>query len=161
MDTKIDFTDSVNIKASVKISKDEIEKELNNEAKRAAKSMKIDGFRKGKVPVAVVIQRYKNELLQESEHTLLKRAVNSVLKDNKKDTKDLVSEPFFDKYDNKDGEINSSFVLSFKPSVKLGEYKGLVPTPSKPIIKDEDVDLRIKELLKKEASVEAIKKTEA
>lgn len=157
MDKKIEFADNVNIKASIVLSKEEIEKELNNEAKRAAKSMRIDGFRKGKVPVSVVMQRYKDELIQESKNTLLKRGVDEVLKDHAKSAKDLIGEPFFDKFEDKEGVVKASFVASFKPEVKLGDYESLIPELSKVEISDEEVNKKLDELLKNHGELEAIK----
>ncbi len=47
-------SDSANISVTAKIEKSDIEKEINKIAKRLAKREKIDGFRKGKVPVSII-----------------------------------------------------------------------------------------------------------
>ena len=51
--------DTANASISAKIPSAEVKSKLENLAKKAAKNMKIDGFRAGKVPVNVVLKRYK------------------------------------------------------------------------------------------------------
>ena len=54
--------DEANAVISATIAKETIEINLDKVAKQAAKTMDIQGFRKGKVPVAVVKQRYADKL---------------------------------------------------------------------------------------------------
>lgn len=58
MQVKAQKIDSVNASASVKIEPSNIQEEVQNLAKNASKSIKMDGFRPGKVPVSAVIKRY-------------------------------------------------------------------------------------------------------
>ena len=62
--------DSVNVEVSAKIKSDEIKASVEKLAKKAAKTMKVDGFRQGHVPVAIVLKRYEKELTSDAEQDI-------------------------------------------------------------------------------------------
>lgn len=157
MEVKAKQLDSVNATASVKIPSGMIKSEVENLAKKASKSVKMDGFRQGKVPVNAVLKRYEKELTQNAEQNLFKTAVNSALKELKKESKELVGEPYFEKFDRKDGEIIAELILSFKPEIKLDDYEKLIPKYEIPKVSKEEIDKKKEELLKRFATAEAIK----
>lgn len=158
MDKSILFSDLVNIKAKIKLSVEEINKELDKEAGKTAKKIKIDGFRPGKVPKNVVLQRYKEELIKEAKNTLLKKGIEELIKENDKNFKDLVSEPFFEDYkeDEEEGFLEADIIISFKPKIELDDYESLIPKIEEIKISEEDIKLKEKELLKKEAKLEVV-----
>lgn len=157
MEVKAKQLDSVNATASVKIPSGMIKSEVENLAKKASKSVKMDGFRQGKVPVNAVLKRYERELTQNAEQNLFKTAVNNALKELKKESKELVGEPYFEKFDRKDGEIIAELILSFKPEIKLDDYEKLIPKYEIPKVSKEEIDKKKEELLKRFATAEAIK----
>lgn len=157
MEVKAKQLDSVNATASVKIPSGMIKSEVENLAKKASKSVKMDGFRQGKVPVNAVLKRYERELTQNAEQNLFKTAVNDALKELKKESKELVGEPYFEKFDRKDGEIIAELILSFKPEIKLDDYEKLIPKYEIPKVSKEEIDKKKEELLKRFATAEAIK----
>lgn len=157
MEVKAKQLDSVNATASVKIPSGMIKSEVENLAKKASKNVKMDGFRPGKVPVAAVLKRYQKELTQDAEQNLFKSAVDSALKELKKEAKELVGEPYFEKFDRKDGEIVAELALSFKPEFKLDGYEKLIPEYQTPKVTKKEIDEKKEELLKRFATPEAIK----
>ncbi len=157
MEVKAKQLDSVNATASVKIPSGMIKSEVENLAKKASKSVKMDGFRPGKVPVSAVLKRYERELTQDAEQNLFKSAVNSALQELKKENKELVGEPYFEKFDRKDGEIIAELILSFKPEIKLEGYEKLIPEYQTPKVSKKEIDEKKDELLKRFATPEAIK----
>lgn len=157
MQVKAKQVDSVNASASVKIAPARIQEEISNLAKNASKNIKMDGFRPGKVPVSAIIKRYEKELRQDGEQNLLKKAVDEALKELKKDGKDLVTEPYFEKFERKDGGIETELILSFKPIVKLEGYEALIPKFDMPKVSKKELDEKKKEILKTLATTEAIK----
>lgn len=149
--------DSVNASADVKISATLIKEEIQNLAKKASKSVKMDGFRPGKVPVSAVLKRYEKELTQDAEQNLFKSAIDSALKELKKEVKELVGEPYFEKFDRKDGDIIAKLTLSFKPEFKLEGYEELIPEYQTPKVSKKEIDEKKEELLKRFATTEVIK----
>lgn len=156
MQVKAQKIDSVNASASVKIEPSNIQEEIQKLAKNASKNIKMDGFRPGKVPVSAVIKRYEKELSKDAEQNLLKNAVDEALKELKKESNELVAEPYFEKFERKDG-IEAEFVLSFKPEVNLEGYEALIPQFETPKISKKELDEKKKEILKTLATTEAIK----
>ena len=72
---------SANGIVSATISKAVIEAKEKEIAKKAAKDMKFDGFRKGKVPVQVVISRYGAQIRQDSQNAIIQEVYEIGIKD--------------------------------------------------------------------------------
>lgn len=161
MEVTAKLIDFANANATVKIAQGAIKAEVEKLAKKASKTMKMDGFRAGKVPVAAILKRYEKELTRDAEQDLLRSAVDNALKEIKKEAKDLVGEPYFEKFDRKDGDIEAQMVLSFRPEVKLDGYEALVPTYNTPKVTQKEIDAKKEELLKRFATPEAIKEARA
>ncbi|MEB2807767.1 trigger factor [Campylobacter upsaliensis] len=157
MEVKAKQLDSVNATASVKIPSGSINTEVENLAKKASKTIKMDGFRPGKVPVSAVLKRYEKELRNDAEQNLFKNAVDSALKELKKDLKELVGEPYFEKFERENDAIIAELVLSFKPKLKLDGYEKCIPEFSTPKVSKKEIDEKKNELLKRYATTEAIK----
>ncbi|TNB58117.1 trigger factor [Campylobacter helveticus] len=157
MEVKAKQLDSVNATASVKIPSAAIKNEVENLAKKASKTIKMDGFRPGKVPVSAVLKRYEKELISDAEQNLFKNAVDNALKELKKEIKELVGEPYFEKFDRENGEIIAELILSFKPELKLEGYEKCIPEFSTPKVSKKEIDEKKNELLKRYAATEAIK----
>ena len=161
MQVKAKFEDKVNAVASVNIPRQKIDDEIKALAQKASKSIKMDGFRPGKVPASAVMKRYEKELIKDAEQNLLKNAVDEALKELKKDGKELVAEPYFEKFERKDSGIETQLVLSFKPQVDLKGYEALIPKFSAPKAEKKELDEKKKELLKSLATTEPIKSKRA
>ncbi len=161
MEVKARQLDSVNASACVKIPSEDIQAELQNLAKKASKTLKIDGFRPGHVPVAVVLKRYEQGLRSDAEQKLLKDALNNTLKELKKDSKELVGEPYFEKFDRKDEEIDLEFVLSFRPEIRLDDYEKYIPKYEEPGATEKEKDEKKAELLRAHASLEPVREKRA
>lgn len=161
MQVKAKFEDKVNAVASVNIPRQKIDDEIKALAQKASKSIKMDGFRPGKVPASAVMKRYEKELSKDAEQNLLKNAVDEALKELKKDGKELVAEPYFEKFERKDSGIETQLVLSFKPQVDLKGYEALIPKFSAPKAEKKELDEKKKELLKSLATTEPIKSKRA
>lgn len=157
MEVKAKQLDSVNAAASVKIPSGSINTEVENLAKKASKTIKMDGFRPGKVPVSAVLKRYEKELRNDAEQNLFKNAVDSALKELKKDLKELVGEPYFEKFERENDAIIAELVLSFKLELKLDGYEKCIPEFSTPKVSKKEIDEKKNELLKRYATTEAIK----
>ncbi len=124
-----------------------LKKNLDKVAKQAAKTMDIQGFRKGKVPVAVVKQRYADKLTEDAESEALRAILADALKELDIKNEDIVGEPTFSKYDKKeDGSIEVEVKVACKPSIDLGDYKALVPNVEEKTVSAEDLDARLEEM---------------
>ena len=152
-------TNEANAVVTATIQADTIKANLNKLAVQAAKTMDIQGFRKGKVPVAIVKSRYAEKLTQDSEGEAVRDVLSAALADLKIDNSDIIGEPAITKYDKKeDGNIDIEIQISVKPEVQLGDYKSLLPEIENKEVSDEEVDTRINEMASGSAPLEKIKR---
>jgi trigger factor len=157
--TKID---EANALISGTISAQTIENNLNKVALQASKTMNVQGFRKGKVPVAVVKARYGEKLRQDAEGDAVREALKNGLTELNINNKDLIGEPAITKFDQKeDGSIEFEVTMSVKPEVVLGDYKSFIPTMSLPEISESEIDEELKNIAEQGASLEPIEQARA
>ncbi len=148
--------DSANAVVDAKISAATLGKKEDKIAAKAAKSMKVDGFRPGKVPVHVVKARHKDQIKQDAEQEVLKELFDEALKQLDTNFEEVVGEPQISKFDRVDDGLEVEVKVSFKPTIDVTGYKELVPEYKTPRIMKKDVESRIKEILKSAASMRVI-----
>ena len=162
MEFNANRVDEANALVSATITKETVESNLDKVAKQAAKTMNIQGFRKGKVPVNVVKQRYADKLLEDAEAEALRKVLNDGIKELNIASEDLIGEPNISKFDKKeDGSIEVEIAVASKPKIDLGDYKSLLPA-----IEDKDIDAkiiddRLEEIAKSSAPLEKLAKKRA
>lgn len=151
--------DEANVVISATIAKETIETNLNNVAKQAAKTMDIQGFRKGKVPVAVVKQRYGSKLTEDAESESLRAVLTEGLKELEIANEDLIGEPAISKFDKKeDGSIETEIKVATKPNVDLGDYKALLPKVEDQKVEESEITEKLEEMAKQSAPLTKIKR---
>ena len=74
-------TNEANAVVTATVEANAIETSLNRLAKEASKTMDVQGFRKGKVPVAVVKSRYADKLTQDAEGEAIREILAGALKE--------------------------------------------------------------------------------
>ena len=162
MEFSANRVDSANAVITATIAKEVVESNLDKVAKQAAKTMNVQGFRKGKVPVAVVKQRFAEKLTEDAEAEALRKVLNDGIKELNIASEDLIGEPNISKFDKKeDGSIEVEIAVASKPKIDLGDYKSLLPA-----IEDKDIDAkiiddRLEEIAKSSAPLEKLAKKRA
>jgi trigger factor len=162
MEFKANRVDEANVEITATLSKELIEKNLDKVAAQAAKTMNVQGFRKGKVPVAVVKQRYADKLLEDAQGEAIRKVLNEGLKllDLKND--DLIGEPSISKFDKKEnGSVELEISVACKPKIDLGDYKTLVPEVKAVEVGIEKIDARLTEIASQSAPLEKISRKRA
>jgi len=156
MQIKTDKIDGANATISATISKEIIETNLTKIAKHLAKTAKIDGFRKGKVPISAVKKQYGEKLDQDAEAEALRELLDAGLKEMNIANDALIGEPQISKFDKNDTGIDVEVTVAVRPEIVLGDYVALAPEFAKPATSDEDVTKRIEELSEAQASFVAV-----
>ncbi len=152
-------TNEANAVVTATIQADAVEANLNKLAKQAAKTMDVQGFRKGKVPVAVVKSRYAEKLTQDAEGEAIRDVMTAALAELKIDNSDIIGEPAITKFDKQEnGDIEIEIQISCKPNVDLGDYKSLLPEIEVKEVTDEEVDERINTMAAQGTPLEKIKR---
>ena len=115
------------------------------------KDMKIDGFRKGKCPKNVYMNKFGIEsLYPEAVDVAGGRAYVEVLKENKLVP---VCEPKMDIKEIDKDHIKFAFVIITKPEVKLGKYKGLGVKKDEVKVTKKEIDEEIARLASRFAEI--------
>lgn len=162
MEFKTNRIDEANVEITATLSKELIEKNLDNVAKQAAKTMNIQGFRKGKVPVAVVKQRYADKLLEDAQGEAVRKVLSEGLKVLELKNEDLIGEPSIVKFDKKeDGSVDLEISVACKPNIDLGDYKSLVPEVKDIEVGIEKIDARLTEIASSSAPLTKIPRKRA
>ena len=108
----------------IKIEGPEWEKLLDKAFKKANKKAKIAGFRPGKAPKEVYVKHYGMEpLYYEASNEAVEVAYDKMLEENS--DLDIVAQPIVDMTSIDEDGVEFKFILTLKPEVKLGKYKGL------------------------------------
>jgi len=145
-------TDAANASVVATIDASDIEKNLDKAAKQVAKSAKVDGFRKGKVPVAVVKKMYKEQLQQDAENEAVQKILEEAKKELEINSADIIADPIFKKYDKQDDKIDIELLISLRPTIEAEDYKELAPKYEEPTVDDSEIDERLKDILESNAS---------
>ncbi len=146
MEIKATKIDNANAKVEATITKEEIEKRIEQRAKELAKTMNIPGFRRGKVPVAVVKKRYGEQIAKEAEAALISEVIDKALEELDIAKEAMLGEPRFVKYDKSDEKIEMEVEFGFRPEIDTEGYEELIPDFEEPEVSDEEVQKRLEEL---------------
>jgi trigger factor len=144
------------VKIDVAVEADVLAKRVDRAAKALAGEMKMPGFRKGKVPPQMVIQRLGREAVVEQalrdslpewyERALLDSGVNAI-GDPKLDVSELPDAG---------EELAFSIEVFVRPKAELGDYKGLEVGRADVEIPEEAVDREIERLREGFASLSPV-----
>ncbi|QFR48239.1 trigger factor [Sulfurimonas lithotrophica] len=158
MEIKSNKIDGANAEIEATILKEVVDANLEKIAKELAKTANVQGFRKGKVPVAIIKQQYGEKLVQDAEAEALRAVLNGGLEQMEIDNSALIGEPTISKFDKSDDKIEVMVKVAMRPVIELGDYASLAKDFKKPEVKDKDVDARLKEIAESQAPLENIKR---
>lgn len=151
MEIKTNKINGANGEISTEISMDEVNASVEKIAKQLSKTANIQGFRKGKVPVAIIKKQYGEKLVQDAEAELLREVLNKGLDEMGVANEQLIGEPSITKFDKSDDKIDVVVKVAMRPEIELGEYKSMVDDFEKPEVTADEIDARIKELAESQA----------
>lgn len=120
----------------------DFEKAVNTAYMKERSKFNIQGFRKGKAPRKIIEVQYGSEVFfEEAVNVVLPKAYSSALDELKIDP---VDRPTIDvKAIGKGVDLVIEAVVTVKPEVKLGEYKGVEVETVKVEVTDEDVNTEV------------------
>jgi len=135
------------VKLTVTVDGTEAQKKYDELLKKYSKSAHIKGFRKGKVPAAVLEQKYGEGILQEATIEIIDESLKEAIEDIEK--KPLpYAQPSLDDEENTNLELGKDFTYSVIydvfPEFEVGVYKGLeIEVPEVKVTKkDEERELK-------------------
>ncbi|PAF50755.1 trigger factor [Helicobacter sp. 13S00401-1] len=147
-----------NATAEGQIPKLALDEKINSLATKYAKTIKMHGFRPGKVPISLVKKEYKDKLESEAKQELLNKFYDEALKELKVDVKDALGQPAVTKFEEKPEGIDVSLKIGLYPTFNLDKLDECVPSFEAPVISDEAVEERLSNLAKAQANLVESKK---
>ncbi|MFA3759959.1 trigger factor [Yersinia sp. 2544 StPb PI] len=150
MQVSVETTQGLGRRVTITVAADSIEKAVKSELVKAAKSVRIDGFRKGHVPMNIVEQRYGASVRQDVLGDLMQRNfVDAIIKEkiNPAGAPNYVPGEF------KQGEdFTYSVEFEVYPEVELKDLESI--EVEKPVVEvnDADVDTMLETLRKQQAT---------
>lgn len=142
-----------NAKASGRIATETINKHIDLLANKYAKTMKLDGFRKGKVPVSIVKTRYKDSLLEESRQQSINEFFSNAIKALNITEKDVIGQPLITKFEEHEDGIEVELKIGITPDFSVDNAINCMPKFELEKITDEQVEERLKQLAKNRAPI--------
>ncbi len=127
------------VKLTFEVSAEDFDKAIDRAYNKNKNKFTIPGFRKGKAPKSIVFKNYtKAVFYDDALNDVLPEAYEAALKES---GLDVVARPEFDVEEIKDGEpVTFIALVTTRPEVKLGEYKGIKVAKVDYTVSDEDVD---------------------
>ena len=127
------------VKLTFEVSAEEFDKAINRAYKKNANRFNIPGYRKGKAPRSIVEKYYTSAVFYDDAiNDVLPEAYESALKESELES---AARPEIDVEEIKAGEpVVFTALVTTKPEVTLGEYKGIEVDKIDYTVTDEDVD---------------------
>ncbi len=163
-DFKVETLEGSRVKITGEIPYEEIEKQRGATIKALGKNVKVDGFREGHVPEAILVQKFGElPLLTEMAERALALAYPEIVKAHELDvigspkieiTKIALQNP-----------LGFSITVHIMPTIKLGDYKKIAKAMNKDgveaTVTDAEVEEQIKNILRSKAAYERLQKKAA
>lgn len=162
MKTSVSELPESRVRVDAEVPPDDVDNALQRAARGLAREMRMPGFRKGKAPPALVIQRLgrgavMEEAIRDSlpgwyERALLESGISPIGD----------PEVEVDSVPEADGEVlKFHFEIGVRPKAELGEYKGLEVAKADPEVPGEVIDDEIDRLRQGLARLEAVERAAA
>lgn len=150
MQVSVETTQGLGRRVTITVPADSIESAVKKELVEVAKKVRIDGFRKGKVPMTVVSQRYGASVRQDVLGDLMQRNfVDAIIKEkiNPAGAPNYVPGEY-----QQGGDFTYSVEFEVYPEVELKDLESI--EVEKPVVNvtDEDVDAMLETLRKQQAT---------
>ena len=144
------------VRVEAEVSGEEVDRQVDRAARSLGRDMKMAGFRKGKVPPEMIIQRLGRE-------TVLDEAIRGSIGSWYGEAVDAlglhtVGRPSLDVGEMPEAgrPLSFTFEVAVRPVAKLGRYKGLKVERREPEASQEAVDEQLEELRQRMASLETV-----
>jgi len=160
MQVSLETINGLERRMTVGIPAEQIDTQVNARLKQASKTVKINGFRKGKVPMSVVEQRFGAGIRQEVVGDAINRSFyEAVALENVRPA----GAPSIEPKNIDEAGADVEFVATFEvyPEVALGDLTSIEVAKPVAEVKAEDVDNMIEILRKQQAQFVAVERAAA
>ena len=161
MQIKVNRINSANASVEATISSALLQKKEEKLIASASSNMKVDGFRKGKVPAHLVKARYGKQLKDDAQTEALRDLYNQALAELSIKPDAIVGEPSFSKFEEKEGGLELEMKLSMRPTVIVDGYKECVPEYKAPKVTKKEIGERLEKMMQLTAGLKDVEEKRA
>ncbi|MGQ7249621.1 trigger factor [Halomonas sp. V046] len=154
MQVSVDTTSQIERRISVQVPAAEIDEAVASRLKDAAKNVRLDGFRQGKVPMSVIRQRYGSEVRNEVVGEVMRERYVRAITDEKLNP---AGYPQIEASVNEAGkDLEFTATLEIYPEIELASIEGTAVERPVVEVSEADVDEMIETLRKQNAAWEEV-----
>ncbi|MBM7865345.1 trigger factor [Heliobacterium gestii] len=160
MKASVERLENNQVSLQIEIDEATFEQGLEKAYKKVVRQVAVPGFRKGKTPRKILEARYGKEVLfEDAVEILVPEAYMQAIEENNVDP---VEQPKIDVVQLEAGKpLIFKAVVTVKPEVTLGEYKGVEVEAQPAEVSDEDVQRQLETMQKRHARVSTLTEGEA
>jgi len=126
------------------VPRETVEKQIEDMIEKVRKEIKVDGFRKGKVPKEIARAKYAETAQQEAIEKVIQDAYSEVLE---KEALRPVTPAGVTALDFEDGQpLTFTVEIEVLPEINIEKYKGMKATKVTREVEDKDVDAEVENL---------------
>ena len=143
---KAEFTDVSDIRkqVAVELPSNTVDQEIERLSQRYRRSVRIPGFRPGKAPARLILQRMREQILQEVAQNLVPKVVDDLLREH--EVRPVDTPDIHDLAVDEGRPLTFTATYEILPKVDAGEYDGLT-LRRKPIeVTDANIDEALEQL---------------
>jgi trigger factor len=138
----------------IELAADELNDQFEKGVRSLSRSVKLPGFRKGKIPKDVIRQRFRSDVLEQAIQDLVPKAVNEALKERELYP---IDDPRVSNLESKLGEpLRFRATFEVIPSIEVRNYKDIEASEQKTIVTDEQIEAGIEHLREQNARFDPI-----
>ncbi|HUZ30437.1 MAG TPA: trigger factor [Solirubrobacteraceae bacterium] len=149
------------VRVEAEVAPDEVERRVTEAARQLGRRMRIPGFRKGKVPPPLVIQRLGREAVLDEA---LRSALGGWYVDAIEEAGIApVGEPDLDvaEMPGEGQPLSFSIEIGVRPEATLGDYKGLEVGRREPAVEEAAIDAQLERLRDQFATLDTVERSAA
>jgi trigger factor len=157
MQATLESTSNIERKLNISLPAQDVDSEVSNRLKKLAQTMKMHGFRPGKVPMKVVAQQYGSQVRQEVLADRLQKCFGDAVRDN---NLRVAGYPRFESRAEGEGAEQLEYSATFEiyPDVTVGSLgEARIERPLLPVT-DSEVDRTVEVLRKQRATYEPVER---
>jgi len=153
MQTSIEALSRLERRLNMAVPAEQIDREVDQRLRKLSRTVRMDGFRPGKVPLKIVAQHYGPQVRSEVIGDAVQKAFSAVVQEQKLK---VAGYPRIERKEGGDGkQLTFSATFEIYPEVKLGDLSAVKIERPSHAVDDADVDRTIEILRKQRVSWEA------
>ncbi|MDO5040393.1 trigger factor [Clostridium sp.] len=153
MEAKMEKIEANVVKFEVKVEAEKFTAALNKAYNKNKNRFSVPGFRKGKVPMAMVKKHYGIEVLfEDAINTVINETYPKLIEENNLRPVDFPKVDVLEVGEGKDLVYTAEVTLY--PEIELGEYKGLNVEKKEVVVEDSEIEAQLKNMQQQNARIE-------